>query len=562
MTIDVAAGTLKAFDGGLNQLLSGSGVVTVAAGARLDIAGFATQINGLQGAGTVTDSGAAAVLTLADSSTFSGTLSGPLSLALETNVAFNSNGTYDLTAGSSVGPASGATGGSFVNNGLFEQTAGAGVSTVSTPFTDNGEVVVTRGSIQFTDGFGFVGVVEGVMSASGGVTTVAANAPGQKTFFAGSGNDLIKVTRAPTYVGGGSGFDTLEIAANMTLAAGSIDNIDEIEINSGVTADLSPLFTGEANAIAGDIAGAGTLAFDGNATIGGDAFTFAVAHWLISGGGTDVTLGEDLTYSGGFDEGAGTTLSLTGGHLLLSGSATFAGATVDGSQRLFAEGTTAISGLTIGGTAVFENTKSVTQSGGNVTVGDTSSSAAILFNVAGATYAIADNSGVGRGAATGSHILNEGLFEKTGGTGTSTIAPALANTGTIIVTSGTLDLKGAVGGGTGGLTISGAAALEADAAVGSGQTARFIGSGGEFIFGDATGFDGTISDFGVTDKLEFDAPFTTGTSVNFVENAGNTQGVLTLNDGSAHATITLLGSYIPADFHATSSASGTLVTLT
>ena len=207
---------------------------------------------------------------------------------MASNVELTMAGTFDLTNDSGVAPASGATGDSFVNNGLFEKTAGAGVSTVSTPFADNGEVAVTSGSIQFTDGFDFVGVVEGVLSL-GSVTTVSANAPGETTFFAGSGDDLIKVTKAPTYVGGGSGFDTLDIAASMTLAAGSIDNIDEIEINSGVTANLSALFTGEANAIAGDIAGAGTLAMDGSAVIGGVAFTFAVAHWLISGSGA-VTL--------------------------------------------------------------------------------------------------------------------------------------------------------------------------------------------------------------------------------------------------------------------------------
>jgi hypothetical protein len=543
-------------------LTNAGGAVTVDKGGALDIAGFATQINGVEGAGTVTDSGAAALLTLADASSFSGTLSGALSLVLDTNVEFDNNGAYDLTAPyAGVAPASGATGEFVVNNGLFEKTAGGGgVSVVSTPFTDKGEVAVTAGSINFTDGFDFVGVVEGVMSQSGGVTTVSANAAGETTFFAGSGNDVIRVTKAPTYVGGGSGFDTLDISASMTLAAGSIDNIAKIKIDSGVTADLSKLFTGKANAIAGDIVGAGTLAFGANATIGGAAFTFAVAHWLISGGGADVTLGENLTYAGGFRQDSGTTLSLTGGHLLLRGNSVFAGGTVDGSQRLFAEGTTAMFGLTIGGAAVVENTKILTQTG-EVTIGDTSSDAALLVNIAGATYEIADNSGIGRGAATGSHINNAGLFEKTGGGGVSTILPAVQNNGTVKVTSGTLDLERAIWG-TGGLTISGAAKLEADAAVASGQTASFIGKGGEFVFDDPLAFAGKISGFGATDKLDFGVPFTAGTHLSFSENSGHTQGVLTLAHGSTHDSFTLLGAYAPGDFHATSNASGTLVTFT
>jgi hypothetical protein len=327
---------------------------------------------------------------------------------------------------------------------------------------------------------------------------------------------------------------------------------------SGVTANLSHLFTGKANAIAGDIAGGGTLEFDGNATIGGVAFSFAVAHWSVVGASTDVTLGENLGYAGAFHEGVGATLSLTGGHLLLTGGAIFSGGAVEGSQRLFAEGTTAISGLAIGGTAAFENTKTVTQSGA-VTVGDAAGHVALLVNIAGATYEITNNSGIGRGAATGSHIANARLFEKTGGTGVSTILPAVQNTGTVEARSGTLDLKGAISG-TGSLTISGAAKLEAAAAVGSGQTARFTGSGGEFILDDPLGFAGKISGFGATDKLDFGAPFATGTSVHFVENGAHTSGALTLTHGSSHTTITLPGSYLPTDFHATSGASGTLIT--
>jgi hypothetical protein len=274
-----------------------------------------------------------------------------------------------------------------------------------------------------------------------------------------------------------------------------------------------------------------------------------------------VTLDENLSYAGAFSAGGGSTLSLIGGYLNLTGKASFTNGTVNGSQRLYVRGTTTISSLTIGGAAVFENVKSVTQLGGKVTVGDGGSSAATLYNFTGATYAIADNSSIAQGAATGSHIINAGLFEKTGGTGLSEILPAVQNTGTIEVASGTLDLKGAITGG-GSLTIEGATRLRLDSTVAGGQTASFAGSGGELILGDAQGFGGKIAGFGVHDELVFGAPFTAGTVASFVENAGNTQGLLTLSDGSAHASLTLLGSYVSADFHAISSASGTLLTYT
>ena len=143
----------------------------------------------------------------------------------------------------------------------------------------------------------------------------------------------------------------------------------------------------------------------------------------------------------------------------MSGAATFAGGTVDGSNFLYTEGTTTVSGLTIGGTVEWENTKTVNQSGGQVTIGDASGDEAILYNTPKATYDIADNSGIGRGSSTASYIDNAGLIDKSGGTGTSTIAPHVVNTGTLEVTEGTLDLKAGVDG-TGKDQISGAATLE------------------------------------------------------------------------------------------------------
>ena len=90
----------------------------------------------------------------------------------------------------------------------------------------------------------------------------------------------------------------------------------------------------------------------------------------ISGSGASVTLGEALTYAGAFSEAAGDTLALTGGTLTLTGADdAFSGGTVDGSKFLYTEGTTAVSGLTIGGTVEWENTNAVNESGGNVDAG-------------------------------------------------------------------------------------------------------------------------------------------------------------------------------------------------
>ncbi len=126
--------------------------------------------------------------------------------------------------------------------------------------------------------------------------------------------------------------------------------------------------------------GAGKLALaGGSATIDGGA-PISVSSWSISGAGTDVTLDRNLIYAGSFSEGAEDTFVLSGGDLALSGAATFTGGTVDGSNFLYTEGTTTVSGLTIGGTVEWENTAGVTQSDGTVTIGGSSGDEAILFN--------------------------------------------------------------------------------------------------------------------------------------------------------------------------------------
>jgi hypothetical protein len=186
-----------------------------------------------------------------------------------------------------------------------------------------------------------------------------------------------------------------------------------------------------------------------------------------------------------------------------------------------------------------------------VTIGDSSGDKAILDNTSTGIYDITDNSGIDRGSSKASDINNAGLFEKAGGTGVSAIAPAVANTGTIEVTSGTLDFEGGISG-TGSDTISGAATLEFNAKVAAGQTVSFTGSGGELAVLDPARFAGLIRGFdtagaGSNDKIEVAAPWVfTG----FTENAGGTQGDLGFMNGSSTISLTLLGDYNPADFHA------------
>jgi hypothetical protein len=112
-----------------------------------------------------------------------------------------------------------------------------------------------------------------------------------------------------------------------------------------------------------------------------------------------VTLDENLAYAGSFSEGAGDSFVLSGGHLLLDGADTFGGGTVDGSNVLDTKGTTTLSGLTIGGTAEWENEGIVTQNGGSATIGDASGDIALLTNTSRGTYDITDDSGIELGTS-------------------------------------------------------------------------------------------------------------------------------------------------------------------
>ncbi len=285
----------------------------------------------------------------------------------------------------------------------------------------------------------------------------------------------------------------------------------------------------------------------GVATLSGNVGVNAPAFALT--GSSTLTLDENLTYAGSFSEGASDTFVLSGGNLLLSGAASFAGGTVDGSDLLETEGATTLSGLTIGGTVEWENTNVVTESGRSATIGDASGDEAFLDNTSTGTYDIANDSGINRGSSTASYIDNAGLIEKTGGTGTSVIAPAVTNTGTIEVTSGTLDFEGGISG-TGSDTISGAATLEFGAGVSSAATLGdqdigFTGGGTLHLLA-PTSFYGEISDFGSGDTVELNGSWAFSA---ISEVSGMT--TLTLARGATTHGFEFVGDYTQSDFRIT-----------
>jgi hypothetical protein len=346
-----------------------------------------------------------------------------------------------------------------------------------------------------------------------------------------------------------SGGAKLTVAENMSDQESlSLGAASTLAISGGDQAMLTGTTT-----LAGKVIGAGALVLAGGSTTFKSGATLSTAKWSITGKGAEAALAGALDYAGDLKQGAGTTLSLTGGPLVLTGTATFSGGTVNGSQHLSVEGTTTISKLTIGGAVVFVNAKTLKQSGGDLTVGDASQDAAALDNASTGTYDITDNSGLKRGAAAGSSIDNAGLFEKTGGSGASKVMVAVANSGSIVVSSGTLDFERAITG-AGKATVKSSAKLEFDGSVASGESVDFSGGGGELILakilsGTSQQFHAEIDGFKAGDTIDVGAPFGSGTSLHFVENGAGTQGTLTITQGSSHVALTFLGAFTPGDFH-------------
>ena len=338
-----------------------------------------------------------------------------------------------------------------------------------------------------------------------------------------------------------TGSTTFSVSENLTYSGSlSIGAGSSLKVANEDTLTLKGTFT-----IGGTVTGPGTLALAGGSGAIAKGASFSVTHWSIWGSGTNATLSEALSYSGAFSEGAGATLTLTGGALTLLGSAKIAGGTLKGSQAITTQGATTVSGLTIGGTVHWNNAERVIESHGNVTVGDSSGAAAILTNETTGVYDIADNSGIGRGSSTASSIANAGLIEKTGGTGTSVIVPAVTNMGTIEVTAGTLDFKGAVSG-TGTDTISGASKLEFDSTLAARQTIDYLGSGGTLDLTDPLGYGGShIENFAAHDSVDLAGAWS---FLSFSENSGGTLGTLTLQNGANDISLEFAGDYKSTDF--------------
>lgn len=202
---------------------------------------------------------------------------------------------------------------------------------------------------------GAVTSVNGILSYGGAFTQDA----GSTVTIAAA--DKLRLTGAATLAGSVAGAGTLTFAggaqaveagadfavANWVISNAAATALDTTLSYAGafvqaaattvtITAGDKLRLTGAAR-LAGTMAGAGTLTFAGGTQAVNGGANFTAANWVLSNGAA-TTLNTNLTYTGGFIQAAGTTLTLAAGHgLTLTGAATFAGA-ISGTGRLIFDG--------------------------------------------------------------------------------------------------------------------------------------------------------------------------------------------------------------------------------
>jgi hypothetical protein len=298
-------------------------------------------------------------------------------------------------------------------------------------------------------------------------------------------------------------------------AYGAADTVTNAGVISGTTASVE--FVGP---------GTDTLMLETGSSLIGDAIGSTA-----SGATNALVLQGHGTANNNFDDF--NTLSVqANGNWKLGGDSTF-GATTVSSGSLIVAGDV---------------------SSGPTTLGDLAGDVATLVIASTGTWDILEDSTIGLGGSAPSFISNSGLFEKTGGTGTSAIAPAVTNAGTIEVTAGTLDLQGAVTG-KGSDKVSGASTLEFGSAVAATQTVDFRGGPSAVDLIDPNAFFGKIADFASPNTVNLSGDWVFS---GFSENAAGTLGTLTLASGASHHAFDFVGDYTASDFKITSGATTTI----
>jgi fibronectin-binding autotransporter adhesin len=378
-----------------NGTLSGTGTLNVGA---FNWSGAATSILG--GSGTLNANGGTAIsgtgtkvmqggqqLVLGGAATWDG--QGGIQINnTNTRLTIGAAGSFDITndSGPTIQSADGV--GSILNQGLLKKSGGTGTTTLVS-------------NLAFSNNGGTVQVSSGTLAINGGTIS---GIPHTGTFTA----DASRI---------------LNLAGSQTFDESVINGSGRVQLTSG-----SMTFTGTTNGV--HVQGATTLANTGATVTGAGKLTAdAGTTFELSGNGQQSNTGTS-TLAGQFNWlGSSTTILGGSGTLSANGGTTISGTgtkVMQGGQQ-----------LVLGGSGTWDGQ-------GHIQINNTNTRLTI-----GATgsFDITSDSGVTISSADGvGSLLNQGLFKKSGGSGTSTVNSNLKFSndtgGTVQVSSGTIELLG------------------------------------------------------------------------------------------------------------------------
>ena len=310
----------------------------------------------------------------------------------------------------------------------------------------------------------------------------------------------------------------------------STTNTGSISIGSGVLT-----FEGTSNSFGGSISGSGELELSSGTDKFNPSLILSVSHVLLDGS-AGLTLIANQNYTGVWTQTNGT-LSLGGFTLTETGTTNLDGGAVNGTGTL-AVSNAEISGWALEGSAVLNDTGSITQTG-SWYLGYNSTDTAKLTIQAAASFTIADNANI-YGPA-GAALSNAGKLIKQS-SGLSSVNVATINTGTIMVDSGTMSFLSTVSG-DGSFVADASTTLKFGAAVSGGGKVT-LGSFADLFVQATAGFGDTIAGFAAGNVIEMAGFGFTGSTLSFT--AATDQ--LTIHNGSANSTLQLTGTYSATSF--------------
>ncbi len=450
--------------------------------------------------------------------------------------------------------------GTINNAGTLRKTTATGITKVESPvvFNNTGATDIQSGTLDLTTNatystgtFGATG--GGVVGFSTGTHTIQPPA-------AFNGNTLVNGATV-SFTGTSNAVGSLSVSSG-TLNLNTTGTLTATSIApaGGTTNFIGPVNAGTVNASAGTSAITGALTaanlqLSGTATVNFTASTPALTDVSLSGGtltfdtsGTAVAVGS-LTQSGGTLQGADD--------VNVTGALSYSAGTMGGTGATNANGAWSLSGT---GTKTLRrtlnsNADATWMNDGTLTLGN--GAVGGVLNIANGTTFDAQGNGSFALGATSATINNSGTFQKSVGSGTTTVGTSVVfnNTGAVDVQTGTLsigspgntysgtfDATGAQLRLTAGTHNFGGAASVTGGLTVAGATVNFNGTGA--TLGSVTVSSGTLN-VSPSSAVAISSVSVLGGTANFttagttIDSIGITNGTLNLSTSTATSATSL-----------------------